>query len=246
MTETLGIGGHHSPKARTDTWLTPPQILRALGPFDLDPCAAPMPRPWPTATTHYTWPEQDGLALPFFGRVWMNPPYGRALGRWLARLADHGTGTALVFARTETDAFFRYVWERADAVMFLRGRISFHYPDGRQARNGGAPSVLIAHGPEDVERLIASGLDGAVVPLKRATMIHLAIEHAPPMPVWREVVLDALRRLGGRASLRALYEALEHHPKARANPHWQAKIRQTAARVGQRTATGQYELALAS
>jgi hypothetical protein len=246
MTETLGIGGHHSARSRTDTWLTPPELIQALGPFDLDPCAAPLPRPWPTALTHYTWPLQDGLTLPFFGRVWMNPPYGRALGAWLGRLAEHGTGTALVFARTETDAFFRYVWERADAVMFLRGRLSFHYPDGRRARNGGAPSLLIAHGPEDVERLLASGLDGAVVPLNRPTMIHLAIAHDPPMPLWREIVADAMRDLGGRVSLAALYAALEDHPKARANPHWRAKIRQTAARVGNRIAAGQYELALAS
>ncbi len=246
MTETLGIGGHHSAAARTDIWLTPPEILDALGPFDLDPCAAPDPKPWPTATTHYTWPRQNGLILPFFGRVWMNPPYGRALGRWLGRLAEHGRGTALIFARTETEAFFRHVWERADAVMFLRGRLHFHYPSGERADNGGAPSVLIAHGPEDVERLITSGLDGCLVPLKRATMIHLAILHDPPLPAWREVVAAALRDLGGRASLRPSTRRSSITRRPRANPHWQAKIRQTAGRVGRRTGTGQYELALAS
>ena len=35
-----------------DEWLTPPEIIRALGPFDLDPCA-PVNRPWDTANDHY-------------------------------------------------------------------------------------------------------------------------------------------------------------------------------------------------
>lgn len=34
-------------------WLTPRNIVDALGPFDLDPCA-PIVRPWPTAVQHYT------------------------------------------------------------------------------------------------------------------------------------------------------------------------------------------------
>ena len=41
-----GIGGHHSHKAGTVEWLTPPSIIAALGPFDLDPCA-PARQPYP-------------------------------------------------------------------------------------------------------------------------------------------------------------------------------------------------------
>ena len=115
-----GIGGHHSGGFTTETWLTPPHVLAALGTFDLDPCAAPSPRPWATALRHIELP-QDGLAEPWIGRVWMNPPYGRETARWLARLADHGQGTALVFARTETAMFFSEVWGKADAILFLLG-----------------------------------------------------------------------------------------------------------------------------
>lgn len=246
MGETLGIGGHQRPrKERTDTWLTPPGIIRALGPFDLDPCAAPDPKPWATARTHYTWPTQDGLLLPWHGRVWLNPPYGRALGAWLAKMARHGCGTAFTFARTETKAFFDHVWNEADAILFLKGRVSFHHADGTQARNGGAPSLIIAYGVADVERLMESGIEGKLLALKRPVMIHLALRQDPPMPAWREVVVQAIRSLGGRASLRALYEALEDHPKAKANGrHWQAKVRQTAAVVAQRVDTGQYALAV--
>ena len=48
----LGIGGHNRTDCKED-WLTPPEILAALGEFDLDPCS-PIPRPWDTARKHYT------------------------------------------------------------------------------------------------------------------------------------------------------------------------------------------------
>jgi hypothetical protein len=53
-----GIGSHTKPnQGDTNTWLTPEAIIKALGPFDLDPCAAPSPRPWPTAKSHMESPE---------------------------------------------------------------------------------------------------------------------------------------------------------------------------------------------
>jgi hypothetical protein len=165
MTATTGrsMGSHHRPfRGATNEWLTPPEIIEALGPFDLDPCA-PVDRPWDVAIDHYTI-EDDGLAKLWHGLVWCNPPYGPDTWRWLERLADHGNGIALIFARTETRGFFRTAWDRADAMLFLRGRLHFHYPDGRRAEaNSGAPSVLLAYGDEAVRRVAMSGLDGAMV-----------------------------------------------------------------------------------
>lgn len=154
----LGIGGHtRAYRGQKDEWLTPPEIIRAMGPFDLDPCA-PVCRPWPTASLHYTI-QDDGLSQPWFGRVWCNPPYGPETGRRLGRLAEHGTGTALIFARTETEMFFQHVWRRADAVLFIEGRLHFYDVEGRRAQgNAGGPSVLVAYGVEDVERLATLGL----------------------------------------------------------------------------------------
>ncbi len=40
----------------------------------------------------------------------LNPPYGEQTERWLAKLAKHGNGIALVYARTETKMFFDSVW----------------------------------------------------------------------------------------------------------------------------------------
>lgn len=164
------IGAHQNPVNQTDVWLTPPEILEALGRFDLDPAACDDPRPWPTALTHYTR-EYDGLSHPWFGRVWLNPPYGgpHIVGPWMRRMALHNRGTALIFARTETAVFFDTVWRKATACLFLEGRLFFHYPDGRRAaNNSGAPSVLVAYGVEDATRLQHSGLAGAFVRLREA------------------------------------------------------------------------------
>jgi len=135
-----------------EEWLTPPDLIRQLGPFDLDPCA-PVNRPWDTAAKHYTVLD-DGLLNPWHGRVWLNPPYGPETGKWLAKMAHHGNGVALVFARTETAAFHEHVWPRASALLFLRGRLTFHHVDGTPGPcSAGAPSVLIAYGGGDAERL---------------------------------------------------------------------------------------------
>lgn len=157
------MGAHQSARAETTTWLTPPHILRALGPFDLDPCAAPG---WSTARHHIILPA-DGLAAEWSGRVWLNPPYSSAAWRWMAKLADHGHGTALVFARTETAGFVAQVWERATAVRFLHGRLHFHKPDGSRARaNAGAPSVLVAYGQFDAWMLRTARVAGTYLELQ--------------------------------------------------------------------------------
>lgn len=157
-----GMGSHHSACAETDVWLTPPEIIAALGSFDLDPCAA-LAQPWPTASHHYTI-EENGLVQPWFGRVWLNPPYGKETGRWLGRLKEHGNGIALVFARTETASWFRFIWSGATAIYFLKGRINFYRGSGVQSRtNCGAPVALVAYGAENAAVLRHIGIAGHLV-----------------------------------------------------------------------------------
>lgn len=162
----LGMGGHHKPnRGEKDEWLTPPAILEALGPFDLDPCA-PVSPPWPIARRHLTI-EDQGLTAVWEPDefVWMNPPYGSVeTWQWMSRLAEHGNGLALIFARTETAGFARWCFGRADALLFLEGRLFFHHVDGRRsAHNSGAPSALCAFGDEAVGRLRSCGLRGSLV-----------------------------------------------------------------------------------
>jgi len=83
------LGGESS-VGETEVWLTPPYILDALGEFDLDPCS-PLGRPWDTAKNHYTV-EDDGLVQPWYGRIWLNPPYGRSMTPWLEKMANYDGG----------------------------------------------------------------------------------------------------------------------------------------------------------
>ena len=157
-----GIGSHQSAKMLKDEWLTPPRIIKALGEFDLDPCA-PVTPPWRTAAKHYTVVD-DGLAQEWDGRVWCNPPYGLEAAEWLSKLADHGDGIALIFARTETKMFFDFVWGKASAVLFLYGRLHFHHINGDKAKaNAGAPSVLVAYGQDNVTALRRSEIQGKLI-----------------------------------------------------------------------------------
>jgi len=160
--ETGGDGG----TATTHDWLTPPHIFNALGSFDMDPCASQF-QPWRTAAIQFTI-EDDGLARSWVGRVWCNPPYGPHAEKFLKRMADHGDGVALIFARTETKAFQEYCWKRADGMLFMAGRIKFRLPGGAESGPAGAPSVLVAYGKTNAAVLERSGIAGYFVALKNA------------------------------------------------------------------------------
>lgn len=155
-----GMGSHQSARVGTTTWLTPMQVILTLPPFHLDPCAHPA---WPTAQRLICLPD-DGLAAEWEGHVWLNPPYGVEQWRWMRRLADHGDGVALIFARTETAGFMEHVWGRADAILFIRNRLTFVAADGEPAAsNSGAPSCLVAYGEWAVDALSRCALGGALV-----------------------------------------------------------------------------------
>lgn len=190
---TNGIGGHTRPiRGQSDDWITPRHVLAALGRFDLDPCQS-LTQPWPCAERGYTVVD-DGLVKQWKTkwRVFCNPPYGDAAGPFMQRLAAHRNGIGLLFGRTETEMFRQHIWREADAVLFLAGRLHFHYPDpqnpqhcltqehvwvpreagakklwccmcGKAHGNSGGPSVLVAYGEENVESLRSCGLPGALV-----------------------------------------------------------------------------------
>jgi hypothetical protein len=224
-----GMGSHQSARSETNTWFSPPAILEALGgadSFDLDPCSH-VDRPWSTARQHYTQ-EDDGLLLPWFGRVWLNPPYSITLiTKFLGRMAAHDHGVALIFARTETAPFHRFVWGAASGLLFLRGRLNFHRPDGsRAAANGGAPSVLIAYGARDRDILAAAPIDGAFVPLRLPASMLVSMV----APTWRQALEEFFAECAGPVALGDLYRAFADHPKTRANQHWRDKLRQVLQR----------------
>lgn len=149
----------------TDVWLTPPGLIAQLGEFDLDPCS-PNNLPWKTARTFYSLDNgQDGLALEWVGRVWLNPPYSNWVP-FVEKLKVHNNGIALIFARTETKGFFDHVWDGADSILFLRRRVKFVKADLSGGGSSTAPSVLIAYGANNTKALEESGLDGKLIRLK--------------------------------------------------------------------------------
>ncbi len=136
---------HERSRGASVEWYTPPEVFRALGiSFDLDPAAPAGGLSWVPAKRFLSRAD-DGLAQPWQGRVWLNPPYGREVNRWLDRLALHGDGLALVFARTDT-RWYQAVVRRATAICFIAGRLSFVGANGVPVGSAGAPSVLLAFG----------------------------------------------------------------------------------------------------
>jgi hypothetical protein len=146
-------------EGRTAEWYTPPFIFERLGlAFDLDPCAPKGGVPWIPAARSFSV-EDDGLAQPWKGRVWLNPPYGRETAVWMKRLANHGNGIALIFTRNCAKWFHESV-ESAHAICFVRGRLAFISSEDRDGdgHNSAAPSLLVAYGEDNARALDASGL----------------------------------------------------------------------------------------
>lgn len=158
--------GHEKPgEGLTNDWITPRWLLDALGApdaFDLDPCASNN-QPWPTAKRDYRLGRgEDGLLLPWEGRIWCNPPYGPHTKHWIQKCAHHRDSIMLIFARVETGAWWE-IWTSAHAILFLKGRVSFNLPDGGKAKSGTAPSALIAFGEAAAKHLEQAEIAGAFI-----------------------------------------------------------------------------------
>lgn len=122
--------------------------------------------------------EDDGLAQDWseHGRVWLNPPYSN-WSTWAERLACHGNGFALLFARTDTANFERTVWSSATALLFIRGRLKFYHSNGvESSKNGGAPSVIVAYGAECAGVLETCGINGRVVKLDTSVVVPISTQ----------------------------------------------------------------------
>jgi hypothetical protein len=155
---------------KTNRWLTPNWIVNELGHFDLDPCGAPGHSL--ADRTYQIDDGENGLLLPWEGRVWLNPPYGNEAPPFLARMAQHKNGIAFIFARTETKAFFDYVWNSATAILFLKGRVRFLLDDGSEAGDrANAPSVLIAYSEKDAYILKNCSIPGKYVYLGNSVSV---------------------------------------------------------------------------
>jgi hypothetical protein len=151
-------------KITTVDWLTPPDLVKKLGEFDLDPCT-PVSPPFLHAKFNFNIIDNE-LSKQWFGSVYMNPPYGSVMEKWMEKLKFHGNGIGLIFARTETKCFFNHIWDDAHAVLFVKGRIKFYNLEGKQVGSPSAPSVFIAYGKNNAEMLEKSRIEGKFIQLK--------------------------------------------------------------------------------
>lgn len=158
---------HDKKNNATVDWYTPAWVFDELGlRFDLDPCAPPGGVPWIPAKESYCETD-NGLTQNWHGLVWLNPPYGKHTPLWLAKMHAHRNGVALVFARTDCKWFHEYV-AKADAILFLRGRIAFVDGLGKTGGGGaGCGSMLVAWGAEAVKGLARIKSKGFAVKGKR-------------------------------------------------------------------------------
>jgi len=126
--------------SETDLWSTPQATfdkLHAEFGFALDVCAIPENAKCP----RFFSPEQDGLTQEWRGICWMNPPYGREIGRWMRKAYESSragaTVVCLVPARTDTAWWHDYAVK--GEIRFIRGRLKF----GGQANSAPFPSAIV-------------------------------------------------------------------------------------------------------
>ena len=153
----------------SDDWYTPARVFEALGTtFDLDVAAPPE---GPLHVPAARWVSESSLHARWEGYVWMNPPFGgrNGLRPWLGKFFDHGSGIALTPDRTSAP-WWREAADRADAALFVTGKLRFIPPSGIKASVPAQGTTLWAAGPRAVSDLLraeANGL-GAVFQRRRA------------------------------------------------------------------------------
>ena len=132
----------------TDMWGTPQEFFQRMDEeyhFETDVCAIKENAKCP----HFYSPEDDGLAKTWTGICWMNPPYGRTIGKWVQKAAmsankNGATVVMLLPARTDTKWFHRYIYGKAE-IRFIAGRLKF----GCGKHNAPFPSMVVVFGQEN-------------------------------------------------------------------------------------------------
>lgn len=167
-------------------WITPTVLwwpIHEEFKFTLDVCATAES----ARCKRFFTPDDDGLAQDWRGACWMNPPFGRTIGKWVEKAAFEAskgaTVVALLPARTDTAWWHEHCVGRE--IRFIKGRVAFieastkrRPVEKRVAHNAPFPCVLVIFRPtDDVEanrRRIAAG--------------QLIVAHQPVLPGMREMV----------------------------------------------------------
>lgn len=129
--------------SKTDEWATPHELFNYLDSiyhFTLDVCADEENH----KCAKYFTREDDGLKQNWDGVFWMNPPYGREIGKWVEKAYNeaykpnkNNIGVLLLPARTDTKWFHKYCVK--GTVIFIKGRLKFG--DGKNSAP--FPSMIV-------------------------------------------------------------------------------------------------------
>ena len=129
--------------SNSDCWETPQELFDELNQkhnFDVDVCALPKN----AKCANYFTPEIDGLKQEWIGTCWMNPPYGREIGKWMKKAYESSlagaTVVCLVPARTDTAWWHDYAMK--GEIEFIRGRLKF----GDSKNSAPFPSAIVVFG----------------------------------------------------------------------------------------------------
>lgn len=132
--------------------LTPSDLLfdvvECLGDIDLDPCSNSHESPNVPAKYHFT-SEDDGLTKTWFGKIFMNPPYGDEIKNWANKLDEEITAhhleeaIALVAARTDTE-WWKTLTKQCCGLCLINGRLKFVKDTNKS--NATFPSAILYFG----------------------------------------------------------------------------------------------------
>jgi phage N-6-adenine-methyltransferase len=175
----------------TGEWATPQDLFDRLneqyGPFTLDPCSSDFNA---KCFDHFTEVE-DGLAQPWSGNVFMNPPYGRQIVKWVAKAWESAKGGAqvccLLPARTDTAWWHDYCAK--GHVEFIRGRVKF----GGAKGSAPFPSAVVVFRPEH-----AAERDREKARADEAEALLNKAKAYVPNALWDEIHDWYGRRTGGK------------------------------------------------
>lgn len=136
----------------TDQWATPQHVFDILDEefrFTLDVCADESNH----KTELYYSKKEDGLQQHWMGVCWMNPPYGKEIGKWVKKAFESARGGAIVVAllpaRTDTRWWRDYVM-KASELRFINGRLKF----GNSNQCAPFPSVIAIFGTDTTPRIL--------------------------------------------------------------------------------------------
>ena len=128
--------------SKTDDWETPQNLFDQLNNefhFNIDVCATSKNKKCDV----WYGKEIDGLKQDWTKRCcWMNPPYGREIGKWVQKAYKESckgcTVVCLLPARTDTKWFHDYIYNKAE-IRFIKGRLKF----GQAKNSAPFPSMIV-------------------------------------------------------------------------------------------------------